>query len=91
MQLGVSKLALFPVTPQEDKSLNAEAAWRDDGLVQNALRLLKKELPEMVLITDGAQRLFYRVCRGIVFVVRRWSLPGAWAGCRLGLGATGCS
>lgn len=54
LQLGVSKLALFPVTPQEDKSLNAEAAWRDDGLVQSTVRLLKKEFPEMVLITDGA-------------------------------------
>ncbi len=54
LELGVNKLALFPVTPQEDKSLTAEAAWREDGLVQNTLRLLKKELPEMVLITDGA-------------------------------------
>ena len=54
LELGVSKLALFPVTPQEDKSLSAEAAWREDGVVQNTLRLLKKELPEMVLITDGA-------------------------------------
>lgn len=54
LELGVSKLALFPVTPQENKSLSAEAAWRDDGLVQETCRLLKKELPEMVLITDGA-------------------------------------
>ncbi|MBF7689818.1 porphobilinogen synthase [Acinetobacter pollinis] len=54
LELGVSKLALFPVTPQEDKSLTAEAAWREDGLVQQTCRLLKKELPEMVLITDGA-------------------------------------
>ncbi|WEH93256.1 hypothetical protein PYR75_02440 [Acinetobacter soli] len=35
-------MALFPVTPQEDKSLSAEAAWRDDGLVQETCRLLKK-------------------------------------------------
>ncbi|MBF7688606.1 porphobilinogen synthase [Acinetobacter rathckeae] len=54
LELGVSKLALFPVTPQEDKSLDATAAWREDGLVQTTCRLLKKELPEMVLITDGA-------------------------------------
>lgn len=54
LNLGVSKLALFPVTPQEDKSLAAEAAWHPDGLVQNTIRLLKKELPEMVLISDGA-------------------------------------
>ena len=42
LELGVSKLALFPVTPQEDKSLTAEAAWREDGLVQTTCRLLKK-------------------------------------------------
>ena len=54
LELGVSKLALFPVTPQEDKSLSAEAAWDENGLVQRTVRLLKKELPEMVLITDGA-------------------------------------
>ena len=54
LELGVSKLALFPVTPQEDKSLTAEAAWHADGLVQRTVRLLKKELPDMVLITDGA-------------------------------------
>ncbi|RYY78719.1 MAG: porphobilinogen synthase [Moraxellaceae bacterium] len=54
LTLGVSKLALFPVTPQEDKSIEASAAWQTDGLVQNTIRLLKKELPEMVLISDGA-------------------------------------
>ena len=54
LSLGVSKLALFPVTPQEDKSADAAAAWRDDGLAQTAIRTLKKELPEMVLISDGA-------------------------------------
>lgn len=54
LSLGVSKLALFPVTPQEDKSLTAEAAWNENGLVQRTTRLLKKELPEMVIITDGA-------------------------------------
>lgn len=54
LKLGVSKLALFPVTPQQDKSLDASAAWQPDGLVQNTIRLLKKELPDMVLISDGA-------------------------------------
>ena len=54
LELGVSKLALFPVTPQQDKSLSAEAAWHEDGLVQTTCRLLKKEHPDMVLITDGA-------------------------------------
>ncbi|MFB2538726.1 porphobilinogen synthase [Acinetobacter sp. c3-l95] len=54
LDLGVSKLAIFPVTPQQDKSLTAENAWDDQGLVQQTCRLLKQHLPEMVLITDGA-------------------------------------
>lgn len=54
LKLGVSKLALFPVTPQQDKSLDAAAAWHSDGLIQRTIRLLKQELPEMVLISDGA-------------------------------------
>ncbi len=54
LRLGVSKLALFPVTPAEDKSLTAESAWQDNGLVQSTLRLLKKELPELLLISDVA-------------------------------------
>lgn len=54
LSLGVNKLALFPVTPQEDKSLTAEHAWRDDSLVQRTVHLLKQEFPELVIITDGA-------------------------------------
>lgn len=54
LKLGVSKLALFPVTPQDEKSLTASSAWQADGLVQSTIRLLKQELPEMVLISDGA-------------------------------------
>ncbi len=54
LELGVSKLALFQLPRKKIKSLTAEAAWREDGLVQTTCRLLKKELPEMVLITDGA-------------------------------------
>jgi porphobilinogen synthase len=54
LSLGVSKMALFPVTPQADKSLLAESAWREDGLAQTAIRTLKRELPEMVLISDVA-------------------------------------
>lgn len=53
-KLGVPAIALFPVTPQEAKSLDASPAWDDNGLVQRTLRALKKELPELGLITDVA-------------------------------------
>jgi len=47
-------VALFPVTPAEDKSLTAEAAWDDNGLAQRAVRAIKAELPELGVITDVA-------------------------------------
>ncbi len=54
LALGVRSLALFPVTPQADKSLDAQAAWHPEGLVQTTLRTLKNELPELLLISDVA-------------------------------------
>lgn len=54
LELGVNKMALFPVTPQSDKSPDAAAAWREDGLAQTAIRQLKGRFPELVLISDVA-------------------------------------
>jgi porphobilinogen synthase len=48
-------VALFPVTPQEAKSLAAaEEAWNPDGLAQRAVRALKAAVPELGVITDVA-------------------------------------
>ena len=52
--LGVPMLALFPVTPAADKSLGAEAAYADDGLVQRAVRAIKTACPELGVMTDVA-------------------------------------
>lgn len=52
--LGIPAVALFPVTPAEDKSLTAEAAWDDNGLAQRAVRAIKAALPELGVITDVA-------------------------------------
>ena len=52
--LRVPALALFPVTAPEAKSLDAEAAWDDDGLAQRAVRALKQRFPELGVITDVA-------------------------------------
>jgi porphobilinogen synthase len=53
-QLGVPALALFPVTPPEAKSLDAHEAWNADGLAQRAVRALKKDFPDLGVITDVA-------------------------------------
>ncbi|TMP74373.1 porphobilinogen synthase [Pseudoalteromonas sp. S1608] len=54
VDLGVPAVAIFPVTPADKKSLYAEEAYNDDGLVQRTVRALKEALPELGVITDGA-------------------------------------
>jgi len=53
-RLGVPAIALFPVTPADVKSEDAREAYNPDGLAQRAVRTLKKEFPELGVITDVA-------------------------------------
>jgi porphobilinogen synthase len=53
-ELRIPALALFPVTAPDAKSLDAVAAWDDDGLCQRAIRALKQRFPELGVITDVA-------------------------------------
>jgi porphobilinogen synthase len=53
-ELRIPALALFPVTAPEAKSLDAVAAWDDDGLCQRAIRALKARFPALGVITDVA-------------------------------------
>jgi porphobilinogen synthase len=53
-QLGIPAIALFPVIAAGCKSLLAEEAFNDDGLVQRAVRALKDAQPELGVITDVA-------------------------------------
>jgi porphobilinogen synthase len=54
VELGVPALALFPVTPPTAKSADAREAYNPNGLVQRAVRALKREFPELGVITDVA-------------------------------------
>jgi len=54
VKLGIPALALFPVVDAALKSLNAEEAYNDAGLVPRAVRALKREFPELGVITDVA-------------------------------------
>jgi porphobilinogen synthase len=47
---GVPAVLLFGIP--ERKDARASGAWQRDGIVQRAVRLLKKELPGLVVITD---------------------------------------
>jgi len=52
--LGVPAIALFPVPDPASKSDNGREAYNPEGLAQRAVRALKKEFPELGVITDVA-------------------------------------
>ncbi|MCH2055938.1 MAG: porphobilinogen synthase [Thalassotalea sp.] len=54
VELGIPAIALFPVTPQSQKSLMAEEAYNPEGLAQRAVHALKGKFPELGVITDVA-------------------------------------
>src|SRR4029450_2210404 len=54
LALGIPAMALFPVVPQEAKSLDAAAAWHPEGLVPRTVRALKERFPELGVVTDVA-------------------------------------
>ena len=53
-RLRIPAIALFPVTPAEKKSEDAAEAYNPEGLVQRAVRTLKRKFPELGVITDVA-------------------------------------
>ena len=54
LTLGVPALALFPVIDAHLKTPGAEEAYNPQGLVPRAVAVLKKEFPELGIITDVA-------------------------------------
>ncbi|MBI5785841.1 MAG: porphobilinogen synthase [Rhodocyclales bacterium] len=54
LALGIPALALFPVVDAGKKSPGAEEAWNPAGLVPTVVARLKKEFPELGVITDVA-------------------------------------
>ena len=54
VKLGIPALALFPVIDAPLKTLGAEEAYNPEGLVPRTVRALKREFPELGVITDVA-------------------------------------
>ena len=54
MLAGIPAMVLFPVTAPEAKSLDAKAAYDENGLAQRAIRAIKSRFPDMGVITDVA-------------------------------------
>ncbi len=54
VQLGIPAIALFPVIDAQHKTLTAEEAYNPNGLIQHAVKLVKKTFPDLGVITDVA-------------------------------------
>jgi porphobilinogen synthase len=54
VNLGIPAIALFPVTAAAAKTEDGREAWNAQGIAQRAVRALKKEFPELGVITDVA-------------------------------------
>lgn len=52
--LGVPALALFPEVDPKLKTPDCSESWREDNLVNRAVRRLKAEFPDLGIITDVA-------------------------------------
>lgn len=54
MKLGVPALALFPVIDATLKTPDGREAWNPEGLVPRVVQTLKKEFPDLGVMTDVA-------------------------------------
>jgi len=54
LRLKIPAIALFPVTPEGKKTLDARESWNPNGIAQAAVRAVKKEFPTLGVITDVA-------------------------------------
>jgi len=54
VDLNIQAVALFPVVPDEKKSIDAKESYNPDGLSQRAVRGLKEKFPDLAVITDVA-------------------------------------
>jgi porphobilinogen synthase len=54
LRLGIPALAIFPVIDDELKNLTASEAYNPEGLVPRVVRQLKRNFPELGVITDIA-------------------------------------
>lgn len=54
VELGIPAIMLFPVISPELKSLDAKAAYDPNGLIPKVVSALKREFPELGILTDIA-------------------------------------
>ncbi|CUX80163.1 MAG: porphobilinogen synthase HemB [Roseibaca calidilacus] len=54
LTLGIPAICLFPYTAQELRTEDCAEAWNPENLTNRAIRMLKAELPDLMVMTDIA-------------------------------------
>jgi porphobilinogen synthase len=52
LALGVNKILLFGVIPEEEKDERGSAAYKPDNIISKAVRAIKERFPQTVVFTD---------------------------------------
>ncbi len=52
LSLGINKVLLFGVIPEEEKDERGSAAYRPDNIISQAVRALKAQFPQVIIFTD---------------------------------------
>lgn len=52
--LGINAIALFPKVPEDKKDNKGTESYNSEGLAQRTVRAIKKEIPDITIITDVA-------------------------------------
>jgi porphobilinogen synthase len=52
LKAGLGGVILFGVLPEEEKDSLGHGAYAEEGIVQRAIRLLKREFPELLVMAD---------------------------------------
>ena len=52
VRMGVGSVLLFGLPDEKDKNQTGRAAYHEKGVVQQAVRALRKEFPDLVIFTD---------------------------------------
>ncbi|WP_112309562.1 porphobilinogen synthase [Pseudogemmobacter bohemicus] len=53
-RLGIPAICLFPYTEQELRTETCEEAWNPENITNRAIRALKREIPDLAVMTDIA-------------------------------------
>lgn len=52
LSLGINKVLLFGVIPEEEKDERGSAAYRDNSIICKAVRAIKAKFPQVIVFTD---------------------------------------